>query len=260
VEAKALGVPYVEGLVEAMNDPNLDAVLLLDQQWFHGWPIEIACRLNKPVFCVPYLAGDLGHVEVVCQKVESAQLPLYFDRPARANPVTRRLHKLVSSRVGPVRLAFWHSTAEAYSLADAIDWCLQLFPMPAVQARLATIGDPDDPVVETVLIDFGEGRGAQISRVLQQGRLTRAHVVAEHGTVDLQIPYRLAWSHRGRVYREKCLMRATLEQQSLRHFYDALHSDHPEPPRLDDERRTSHVLQMIREIATGPETMSEPEA
>ena len=39
VEAKALGVPYVEGLVEAMNDPNLDAVLLLDQQWFHGWPI-----------------------------------------------------------------------------------------------------------------------------------------------------------------------------------------------------------------------------
>src|SRR5262249_52947749 len=118
VEAKPLGIPFVEGLLEAMNDPELDAVMLLDRQWFHLWPMEIPSRLQKRVFCVPHLANDHDHIDSLCRQGEPAQLPVYFDRPARTNPVTRRLQKLLSTRLGPARLAFWHSTMEAFSLAD----------------------------------------------------------------------------------------------------------------------------------------------
>jgi hypothetical protein len=245
VEAKALGIPFVEGLVEAMNDPELDAVLLVDRQWFHLWPTEIACRLQKPVFCAPHLADDPEHIDSICRQVETAQLPIYFDRPARANPVTRRMQKLLATRLGPARLVFWHSTMEAFSLPDAVDWCLQLFSEAPTDARMDFIGAPDDPTVETVVVDIGEGRGAQITRLLQQGRLARAHVVAEHGTVDLQLPYRLSWTHRGNVCHEKCPSRTTLEQQALRQFYDMLRGNRPAPPHLEDERRTCQVMQML---------------
>lgn len=244
-EAKALAVPFAEGLVEAMSDPALDAVLLLDRQWFHAWPIEVACRRRKPVFCVPHLAGDPDHIESICRQVEQTQLPIYFDRPARANPVTRRLHKLLATRLGRARLVFWHSTMEAFSLADAIDWCLPALPSPALTVRLAEIGDPDNPLVETVLMDCGGGSGAQITRVRQPGRQARAHVIAEHGTADIQIPFRLSWTHRGNVCHEKCQSRITLEQQALRQFYAMLRGNRSEPPGLETERQTCRAMQLM---------------
>src|SRR5207237_4199630 len=50
-EARRLGCDAVTGITSLLESDDVDAVLLLDSQWFRLWPIEQACRCGKPVFC-----------------------------------------------------------------------------------------------------------------------------------------------------------------------------------------------------------------
>src|SRR5262245_53517333 len=50
-ESRRLGCDAVTGITTLLESDDVDAVLLLDAQWFRLWPVEQACRFGKPVFC-----------------------------------------------------------------------------------------------------------------------------------------------------------------------------------------------------------------
>ena len=51
------------GPVELLERPDVEAVLLLDAQWYGLWPLEYACQINKPVLCAGSLAGDESNAD-----------------------------------------------------------------------------------------------------------------------------------------------------------------------------------------------------
>ena len=50
-EAKLLGCRAVGGPTALVEDDTVEAILLLDPSWYRLWPLEVACRIGKPVLC-----------------------------------------------------------------------------------------------------------------------------------------------------------------------------------------------------------------
>jgi hypothetical protein len=251
-EAKPLGIPAVDGLTEAMSDPELDAVLLLEDEWYHLWPLELACKLQKPIFCVPHLASDPENLQSIVGQpafLGMPDAPVHFHRPARQCLATRRLQRLLLSRLGAARLVFWQSSANAYSLADAIDWCLHLFPNLPVAVQKVFVGPTQAWALETFVLDFGNGRAAQISLLADAPQKARVHLIAERGAARLGLPNRLAWATQGNVFRERLRLATTPERQALREFHAMVTGSNRAPVDLDAERRTCAVMRMLAEPA-----------
>src|SRR5262249_47924567 len=60
-EAKRVSCQAAAGPAQLLEREDVDAVLLPDEQWFGLWPLELACRRNKPVFCGCSLERDEEH-------------------------------------------------------------------------------------------------------------------------------------------------------------------------------------------------------
>src|SRR5258707_14026128 len=50
-EASELGCHAVLGLRALLDGEDLDALLLLEPQWYGLWPVEQLCRRRTPVYC-----------------------------------------------------------------------------------------------------------------------------------------------------------------------------------------------------------------
>src|SRR5438132_5371930 len=57
-EAKLLGCRAVNGPTALVDNDAVEAVLLLDPPWYRLWPLELACRFAKPLFCAAALELD----------------------------------------------------------------------------------------------------------------------------------------------------------------------------------------------------------
>src|SRR5271166_5500917 len=55
IEARQFDCAAAAGPVELLERPDVQAVLLLDAQWYGLWPLEHACRINKPILCTSSL-------------------------------------------------------------------------------------------------------------------------------------------------------------------------------------------------------------
>src|SRR4051812_25461102 len=60
IEAGQLGCRAVDGLIAAVDRPDVDVVYLLTPQWFGLHPIEVACSAGKPIYCALPLGGELA--------------------------------------------------------------------------------------------------------------------------------------------------------------------------------------------------------
>src|SRR5713101_7354841 len=62
-EAKRAGCDAAQGPTDLLERSDVEACLLLDPQWYGLWPLELACRLGKPVFCATPLEYDNDHAD-----------------------------------------------------------------------------------------------------------------------------------------------------------------------------------------------------
>src|SRR5579875_201649 len=104
IEARQLGCTTAAGPVELLERPDVQAVLLLDTQWYGLWPLEYACRVHKPVFCAVPLTSDESHAESLREQIQSSNLPVLMVLPPLLAPATRRLRELLTHRLGQARL------------------------------------------------------------------------------------------------------------------------------------------------------------
>ena len=80
---------------------NVEAILLLDRQWFGLWPLDAACRLKKPVFAAVSLDVDEQHADRLHARVSEFGVPVMMAMVPHILPVTTELRQLLDTRSGP---------------------------------------------------------------------------------------------------------------------------------------------------------------
>src|SRR5262249_56295125 len=65
LEARQVGAEVFAGPTEMLERAAVEALLLLDTPWYGLWPLELACRFGRPVFCAGGLEQDEAHADDV---------------------------------------------------------------------------------------------------------------------------------------------------------------------------------------------------
>jgi predicted dehydrogenase len=103
---------------------------------------------------------------------------------------------------------------------------------------------PSGEAFESIFLDFGSGRAAQINLArAAEKRRDRLEIVAERGFVTLQGPNRLRWSQADREYGERFPGQRSPESRILRHFHRLVTETATDVPGARDARLTVRVLQ-----------------
>jgi predicted dehydrogenase len=249
-EAQRIGCAGAGGPTELLERDDIDAVLLLDAPWYRLWPIELACRFGKPVFCSPSLSLDEAHADALCKQVKESRLAVMVELPPRVAPATACLARLFETSLGPARRMLCHfgqpllaGGGRASGLGSAhlaaVDWCVGLMGTDPIRVLLTA---DEAAAFSNLLLDFPDGRAAQITCWRSSGKLPpgertpRLRIIAERGSALVELPGRLEWtdaegSHTHTVGRWQPA-RAQLER-----FFDALIQGHPPRSSLDDAHR-----------------------
>src|SRR3989442_4063408 len=154
-EAKQLGCAAAAGPAEMLERADVEALLLLDPQWYRLWPLELACQYKKAVFCCDMLERDDAHADVIYQRVEESKLPVLLALTPRFMPASSFLRELIAGQFGPPRLLHcdlvepWRRTrppgqgvqpgGPGTPASALLDWCSSLMegqPESVLAARL----------------------------------------------------------------------------------------------------------------------------
>lgn len=190
-EAKRLRCTAAAGPAELFARHAPDAVLLLDAQWHGLWPVELACRHGTPLLCCPPLDLEPERAAALAERVAAAGAPVQPGLLPRRFPATARLRELLAGPLGAPRHVLCQATVSAggrLPLLDLIDWCGFVFVAEPVAARCAVAAG-----LRTALIDYGDGRGAQVTACPGAAAALRLRVEAERGAAVVTSPYRLHW-------------------------------------------------------------------
>jgi predicted dehydrogenase len=263
VEAKRLGCQVAAGPTQLLEREDVDAVLLLDSQWFGLWPLARACQASKPVFCCGSLEADEAHADLLCRQVKESRLPVVMEMVPRFAPVTPRLRELfetvlgkprlllcevlraprIPSRVRPAGLPQPSPVAQLLGGAgvNLLDWCAGLFqgePLTVTAKSLQAIG------FSNILWQFSAERGLQITRrpFAIRRPAVRLEVVAERGLASLELPYRISWFTNEGSHSQEFQSQRSLAELQLEHFLDVISGRAPKESTLDDAQRALRWL------------------
>lgn len=244
LEARQLSCAVAAGPVELLERPDVEAVLLLDAQWYGLWPLEQACRLNKPVLCALSPAGDAAHADALRESIQSSGLPVLMALPSLLAPATRYLRELLTHRLGQARLvrADWSvpppredasgdllASPAVLPLLAACAWLLDDVP------RSVWTIDGDNASFVTLVLRFGRDRLAQVNVwTAAAGRTpARFELAAESGTATAELPRQLRWRDADGQHAQRLPPRTT-EHIALERFLLALRDRQPLRPNFDD--------------------------
>jgi predicted dehydrogenase len=244
VEARRLRCSTSAGPVELLERGDVEAVLLLDAQWFGLWPLEHACRAKKSVFCALTPGSDDAHADALHQQIQDSGLPVFVALGPLLAPAATQLRDLLTHRLGRARLvrADWavppartgpprdllHSPAVLPLLAGCA-WLMDDTPR-----GVWTIGGEGASFV-SVVVQFGGERLAQLNLwTAEAGRTPgRFEVVAEAGTATAELPRQLRWRDADGQHGQRLPPRSA-GQNGLERFVLALRSGQPLRPSFQD--------------------------
>jgi predicted dehydrogenase len=241
-EARSLGCDAVLGPSELLESNEVEAVLLLDAQWFGLWPLEQACRAGKPVFCLDALALPEDHLDHVLRQVQECRLPVMTELAPRHAWATEALRELLAGPLGRARgvvCDFFRPQpgVDASGPVDVAlaDWCAHV--LGAEPASVLAAGT-DDGGFASLLLEFPDERRAQLTgwRAPVVWHPPRLQVVAERGWARVELPARLWWTDAEGRHSET-RRRPPLEQVLLERFARSVHDGQPPHPSLEDACR-----------------------
>lgn len=248
-EAKQLDCEAAAGPTQMLESDTIDALLLLDAQWFGWWPVQAACRFRKPVFCAGSLVREETYADALVRQVRESQLPVMLALAPRLAPATKWLRQLLSQRlgapsallcdaVGPVRTT---SRGAGSGTLALIDWCVAVMGRLPVNIHVMTAAAP---MFTSLLLDFGDGRTAQIVRRPAPagcGAL-RLHASAERGTAVAVLPGCVRWTTSNGKHAQTLLARSSLTQIMLKRFHTTVISGQAPESSLEDAYRIFSLL------------------
>jgi predicted dehydrogenase len=241
-EARGLGCDAVPGPSELLESDAVEAVLLLDAQWFGLWPLEQACRAGKPVFCLDALTLAEDHLDHVLRQVRESRLPVMTELAPRHAWATEALRELLAGPLGPARGVLCdffqpqlRGGASGPVSVALVDWCAHVIGAEPVNV-LATA--TEDGGFASLLLEFPDERRAQLTgwRAPAVWHAPQLEVVAERGWARAELPARLWWTdaegRHGEVRRGP-----PPEQGLLERFARSVRDGQPPQPSLEDACR-----------------------
>lgn len=268
LEAAQFGGDAVLSVSALLDSDDVEAVLLLDPQWYGLWPVEQLCRRGKPVYCGYSLEFDDAHADELVQKAAASRLPVMMEMLPRAAPVAGRLRELLADPFGPVRLLlcnYVHADQPVETAVQAsspvvpaflggmgvalIDWCMAL--MRGAPARVLGVGSSAADF-GTVFLEYPDGRTVRVARHRAGGiRLSiQIQAAGAHGTAWARLPGRLRWTGADGEHLLRLAAPSSLERTCLELFADAVQQGQPFSPGLDDAYRALRILRAaVRSLA-----------
>jgi predicted dehydrogenase len=257
-EARQLGCVAAVGPTELLEHPQVDVLLLLDAQWFRLWPVELACRLGKPVFSCVSWEIDAGHADALYQQVRQRGLPLLFEMAPRAAAATGRLHRLLDTHLGPARLVLCECVQPGPESSQAgpgleqasllgpegmalVDWCAGLID---VQPERVLAFAAEAAGFAGLFLEGSDDRAIHISRrrVPRARPALRLRVVAERGSATIRHPNQVFWTTASGCWAHRLRGRRPLTETLLLRFHQAVQTTQAPGPSLDEAYRAFHWL------------------
>jgi predicted dehydrogenase len=239
--ARQLGCAAAAGPIDLLDRAEVEAALLLDDQWFGLWPLEQAVRLGKPVFCAVPLACDDAHADDVMRKVKAAGLPVMAAPAAALSPALMWLPDLLAARLGAPRLVKcdWYGRglvrpAGAPGALPALMYaCAGL-----IGGDLVSVHATAAPAAQFVgvLMEFAGGQAAHLNLWTAARPACRFQVVTDIGDATAELPRTLHW-HDGEGGHTIQAPRRSTRRLLLERFLDALCAGTPPEPCLEDAYR-----------------------
>jgi predicted dehydrogenase len=263
-EARELKCSAVAGPAALLERDNIDAVLLIDQQWFGLWPVELACRSGKPVFCAVSLEADHARAEALCQRVRESRLPVQVEMTPRLAPATVRLRDLLAGELGAPQLVLCEAVQPEEGAGPAgtlsgdggsgpvlgshgialLDWCASVLegePISAVAAGVETLHFTD------AVLEFSGGRGVHLQCHSRPGRASfRLQAVTDKGSIEIELPTKICWTSPDGSYTQRLPSERSPAQRQLEQFHDAIRERKEPTPNLRDALRALGWLRAIR--------------
>lgn len=106
--ADEFGAATVGGFQALMRREDVDAVLMLADQWYGPLPILAACDNRKAVYCAAGLDFPIEDAKTICRHVDEAGIAFVAEFIRRFTPGTLRLKELIATHLGEPRLLFCH--------------------------------------------------------------------------------------------------------------------------------------------------------
>ncbi len=264
----------VAGPLDLLERDDVEAVLLLNRQWYGLWPIEQACRLGKPVFCATGLAGDEDHLEALRTRVRESGLPVLMALPAAEAPALGHLRDLLAGPLGGARLVRVEAAlAPGPRGAGATGTGSALLQTPALLSLLhgsCTLleGDPvsvraqaaEAAGLVSLILEYDGGRVMQVTLWAgpRAAGPARVDVAAEKGTATVEFPVALRWRD-GDVEHSRRTPAGSARRALLERFVRALREGRAPQPDFEAAwrchtwvRAASRSLAEGRAIALGP--------
>jgi predicted dehydrogenase len=254
--ARALSCAAALGPVDLFERSDVDAVLLLDAQWFGLWPLEYACKLGRPVLCATSLLADEPYADALHAQVQASGLPVLMDLPPLLTPAAEQLARLLAGPLGPPRLlhvthsltASCHfserdSPLAAPPLLGLLAYCGRLFGEEPAGVQ-AVAGD--GAAMAAVQLELSGGRAAQLSLWRGPRPAGRLVAVGSRGQVVAGLPRRLSWEEGG-VRHALRLPRSPRELLLLERFLRCLREGRPQEPSFAEAYRALTWLRAARQ-------------
>lgn len=256
---------------------DIDAVLILESDWYGLAPIEAACEFGKAVYCGSGVQIEPESAVKLRRQVEESGIAFMMELPRRFAPATLRLKELMATRLGPPRLLFCHrrlpmeaqdhrqnkqaSQRSQQELIELLDWCRYLVgrePNWVQGIRHPSRMDPTTSDYQILSLGFGDPEkdsdsvlaqiscGAYMPAGWQEAIAYRppaaVQVCCEKGIAFIDLPSTLIWFDEAGRHQEVLDTELSVGQQLFIQFHRAVTSLVRKMGDLDDTYRALSIL------------------
>ena len=263
------------------ESPALDAVLVLEDDWYRLMPLFAACEYGKGIFCGAELKLDFGTAIHIRDKIHASGIAFMTEFPRRFAPATLRLKELIATRLGRPRLLFCHRRLARESkevrnvrsldarsqreLMELVDWCNYIVadaPEWVQAIRHCTPQSTQNADYQILSLGFGTPEtdpngilaqiscGAYIPEVWHEAIAYRPpaaiQVCSEKGVAFVDLPSTLVWFDEAGRHQETLDTELPVGQQMLGQFHRAITALVRKANDLEDTCRALKILDLAK--------------
>lgn len=284
--ARDFGSQRFDGFRELIRREDIDAVMVLENQWYGILPILAACEYGKAIYCGSEISFDPLQAAQVRQEVDRSGVAFMAEFPRRFAPASLRLKELIATRLGPPQILFCHKrlTCEPNNLRDRslqekadrelmelIDWCSFIVGRKAravqcTQHRRVDIQPSENSISDvdyrSMSVDLSDPKAAPGSTIAQISCGTyfpsawheaiayrppaAVQVCCKNGLAFLDLPNGLVWFDQAGRHQESLDSERAVGHQLLSQFHRAVTSLVRKTSDLDDVYHCLLALQAAR--------------
>jgi len=285
--ARDFGAERSDGFRSMIARPDIDAVMILESDWYGLNPMIAACENGKAVFCgtsvdlLPEVASQLKAY------VDQSGIAFMMELPRRFAPATLRLKELMATRLGKPRLLFCHrrlasepETPRTHrpiqqrsqrELVELIDWCRYIVgseptwvqairhPSPGdlaksdYQVLSLGFGDPEtDPDAILAQISCGAYIPGKWAEAVAFRPPAAVQVCCEKGLAFVDLPSTLIWFDDAGRHQEVLDTELSVGQQLFKQFHRTVTSFVRKVGDLEDTYRALQILSRANDSMTNP--------